>query len=87
MGGLIVSVEDREKAKSPHSEIGDLVIDRLLLRYLPICLNHIRRDKVVPTHLIVGNSLSESIDESRHLFGILPLIHEPGRSTLLQQRP
>ena len=75
-----------DKSESPHSEVGDLVIDRLLLRHLPFCLNRIRRNRIAHIHLRVGNSLSESIDESCHLFGILPLIHEPGGDTLLQQR-
>ena len=31
MEGLIVSVKDRDKSKGPYCEVGDLVVDRLLL--------------------------------------------------------
>ena len=37
------------------------------------------------THLVMGNSLSKSFNESRHLSGILRLIHESSRRPFCQQ--
>ena len=32
--GLVISVKDRDRPENPHGEVGDSVVDRLLLRYL-----------------------------------------------------
>ena len=71
--------------ENPYSEVGNSIVDRLLLRKLPFHVSRTRRDEAVLTHLIAGNSLSKSFDESRYLRGIFPLIHEPSGGTLLQQ--
>ena len=47
-------------------------------------MSRTRHNKPVPTHLIVGNSLSESFDELRDLSGISALVYEPGLSALCQ---
>ena len=84
MKGPIVSVKDGGNPGSPHSEIDDSVIDRLLLRYLSRFVSRIRHNKTVVAHLVVGDSLSKAFDQSRYLFGILPLIYEPSRRAFRQ---
>ena len=33
----IIKLKDRDKLENYYSEVGDLVVDRLLLRYLSYC--------------------------------------------------
>ena len=78
-------VKDIGKPGNAHSEVGDSVVDRLLLRYLSCRVSRTGLKKPVLAHLIVGNSLPKSFDESRHLSGICRLVHEPIRRAFRQQ--
>ena len=86
-GGTIISVKDRDKSENAYSEVGDLVDDRPLLRYLLYCEGRIQRNKPVLAHLIVGNSLLKSFDESHNFSRILPLVYELSCCTFRQQFP
>ena len=81
----VISVKDRDRPKNTHGEIGDSVVDRLLLRYLSSHVSRTRHNEADLTHLVIGNSLSKSFDESRHLSGIPRLIHELSRRAFRQQ--
>ena len=81
----IVSVNNRNSSEDYYGEVGDLIIDRLLLRYLPSRVNHTRRDQTVLAHLIMNNRLSKPFDESSNLSGIPPLIYEPSCHSFLHQ--
>ena len=84
--GLIIDAKDRGIPGSPYNEISDLVVDRLLLRYLSSSVSRCTRcDSPIPAHLIVTDSLSKSIDEFRHLFGVLSLVQQPSCGALSQQ--
>ena len=85
MKGWIISLENRGKLGNPYSKVGDLVVDRLLLRYLSPHISHARCNKIVLTYLIVGYSLTESFDQFHNLSGIIPLIYEPGNLPFCQQ--
>ena len=78
-------VKDIGKLENTHSEVGNSVVDRLLLRYLSYRVSRAGYKKPVLAHLIVGNSLPKSFDESRHLSGICRLVHEPIRRAFRQQ--
>ena len=82
MEGRIISVKDRDKPENPHSDVGDLVIDRLLLRYLSFCVSHTGRSKIVLAHLIVDYSFMKPFDESRDFSGI---IYKPSNFSFFQQ--
>ena len=57
----------------------------MLLRYLSSHVSRTRRNETDLTHLVMGNSLSKSFNESRHLSGIPRLIHESSRRAFCQQ--
>ena len=78
MKGRTVSTRDRGKLENPYSEMGDLVVDRLLLRYLSPRISHARCGKTALAYLIVSDSLTKSFDKFRNLSGITPLVYEPG---------
>ena len=78
-------VKDIGKLENTNSEVGDSVVDRLLLRYLPCRVSCTGYRKPDFAHLIVGNSLPKSFDEFRHLSGICRLVHEPTRRAFCQQ--
>ena len=67
------------------SEVGDSVVDCLLLRYLSCRVSRTGYKKTVHAHLIVGNSLPKSFNEFRHLSGIRRLVHKPIRRAFRQQ--
>ena len=69
--------KERAKLENPYGEIGDLVVDRLLLRYLPSRISHARCSKTVLAHLIVDYNLTKPFDEFHSLSGIASLIYEP----------
>ena len=71
--GSVIRVNGGNKLEITHGEVGDSVIDRLLLRYLS-CRESYSMQKTVLTHLVVGDSLSKSFNEFRHLSGIPGLI-------------
>ena len=75
----------RGDPEDPHCESGDLVVDCLLLRHLPSCVSSTRQDIQIATYLIVTENISEFLNESRHLFGILALIYETTRDAFRQQ--
>ena len=79
-----IAVKDREPG-NPHSEVGDSVVDRLLLRYLSPRMSRIRCNEAILAHLIAGNSLPKSFDEPRHLFRIPRFVHEPGHRGFFKQ--
>ena len=85
MRGRVISTKDRGKLEAPYSEAGDLVVDRLLLRYLSTRISHARCDKIVLAYLIVGYDLTKSFDQFHNLSGITPLIYEPGNLPFCQQ--
>ena len=84
-GPTVSIVKDIGKPENTHSEVGNSVVDRLLLRYLSYRVSRAGYKKPVLAHLIVGNSLPKSFDESRHLSGICRLVHEPIRRAFRQQ--
>ena len=81
---LVISMKGGTKLEITHSEVGDSVVDRLLLRYLS-CRELCLMLKTVLTHLVVDDSLSKSLDEFRHLPGIPGLVHELSRRAFCQQ--
>ena len=80
---LVISVKGGKKMENPHGEVGDPVVDRLLLRYLSRYESYSVK-KAVLTHLVVDNNLSKPLNELRNLSGIPSLIHEPGRYAFRQ---
>ena len=87
MEGRIISVKERDKPENPHSDVGDLVIDRLLLRYLSSRVSHTGRNEMVLAYLIVNYSFTKPFDESRDFSGITPLIYKPSNFSFFQQFP
>ena len=81
----IIRVKVRDESEIYYSEVGDLIIDHLLLRHLSSCVSYTCSNQIGLTHLIASNSLSEPFDESRNLSGIAPLIYEPSCCTFFQQ--
>ena len=79
----VISVKGGKKLEITYGEVGDSIVDRLLLRYLS-CRELYSVLKIVLTHLVVDDSLSKSFDEFRHLSGIPSLIHEPSRRAFRQ---
>ena len=80
----VISVKGKDKQEITHGEVGDSVVDRLLLRYLT-CRELHSMQKTVLTHLVVVDSLSKSFNEFRHLSGIPNLIQELSRRAFCQQ--
>ena len=78
-------MRDRDKSEDHYSEVGDLVIDRLLLRYLSSRVSHTRWNQTGFAYLVASDSLSKPFDESRNLSGIAPLIYEPSCRSFLRQ--
>ena len=79
----VISVKGGNKPEITHGEVGDSVVDRLLLRYLSYREPYSVL-KTVLTHLVVDDSLSKSFNEFRHLPGIPGLVHEPSQSAFCQ---
>ena len=77
-------VKDIGKPENTHSEVGNSVVDCLLLRYLSYRVSRAGYKKPVLAHLIVGNSLPKLFDKFRHLSGICRLVHEPLRCAFRQ---
>ena len=78
--GPTIRVTGRDEPENSYGEIGDLAVDRLLLRDLLSYVNNTRHNTLIPTHLIVADGILEFLDDCRHLFGILALIRKPSRS-------
>jgi hypothetical protein len=69
-----------------YSQMCDFIVDRLLLRYLPLLSATRDNDGIVViTHLVADDGLPQPLDESRYDFGVLPLICKPSEGVLCQQ--
>jgi len=56
-----------DEPKTTYCEIGDSVVDGLLLRDLLLHVSNTLRNNPVVAHLVVGDRLLESFDEFHHL--------------------
>jgi len=74
----------QRQSRTHYCEMSDLMVDRLLLRYLLPCQRCSTQDAMV-THLITDDCLPKPLDESCHDFRILPLVCETSDGTLCQQ--
>jgi len=63
----MVAITGGDDPKTAYREIGNFVVDGLLLRDLLLHVSNTLRKNPVVAHLVVGDRLLESFDEFHHL--------------------